>query len=450
MDQSIKDYFRCPDMDSDIEVGGSLSTNEGFFKFGANAICYGQCSDGLPAEQVTKDLLDASLGAAVNGNQISLPFDLPRVVENLRQERYTTKLHELAAQTPIGKSWRKLYYFLRPLLPVSVRKRFQKAYFVGWDKIVVPHWPVDFSVDALMKGVMALVLKSRHNEKVPFIWFWPDGAPSCAIMTHDVETQTGLDFCNHLMDLDASLGIKSSFQLIPETRYTTSDKTLSNFHTRGHEVNVHDLNHDGDLYQKKEEFLRRAVQINQYAKKFSSEGFRSGAMYRNQSWYDAFEFSYDMSVPNVAHLEPQRGGCCTVMPYFIGDILELPLTTIQDYSLFHILGDYSTNLWIQQMELILEQNGLMSFIAHPDYLMEPRAREVYLELLTHLAKMHVDKNLWIALPGDVNRWWRNRSQMQLVRHGDQWQIEGPDAHRARVAYATLAGNRVVYTLNGAS
>ena len=62
-------------------------------------------------------------------------------------------------------------------------------------------------------------------------------------------------------------------------------------------------------------------------------------MYREQQWFDAFEFSYDMSVPNVAHLEPQRGGCCTVMPYFVGDILELPLTTTQDYSLFHILGD---------------------------------------------------------------------------------------------------------------
>ena len=60
-----------------------------------------------------------------------------------------------------------------------------------------------------------------------------------------------------------------------------------------------------------------------------------------------------MSVPNVAHLEPQRGGCCTVMPYFIGDILELPLTTTQDYSLFHILGDYSIALWKQQIELIL-------------------------------------------------------------------------------------------------
>jgi len=72
-------------------------------------------------------------------------------------------------------------------------------------------------------------------------------------------------------------------------------------------------------------------------------------MYRNQDWYDSFDFSYDMSAPNVAHLDPMRGGCCTVMPYFIGKILELPVTTSQDYTLFHMLNDYSIDLWKQQL-----------------------------------------------------------------------------------------------------
>jgi hypothetical protein len=101
--------------------------------------------------------------------------------------------------------------------------------------------------------------------------------------------------------------------------------------------------------------------INRYAKAFQAFGFRAGAMYRNLDWYEALEFSYDMSVPNVAHLDPQRGGCCTVMPYFIGNILELPLTTTQDYSLFHIIGDYSTKLWKQQIKLVLQKHGLISF-----------------------------------------------------------------------------------------
>src|SRR4030095_13902574 len=108
---------------------------------------------------------------------------------------------------------------------------------------------------------------------------------------------------------------------------------------------------------------------------FECGGFRSGAMYREQRWYEAFGFAYDMSVPNVAHLEPQRGGCCTVMPYFVGDILELPLTTLQDYSLFHILDDYSLTLWQRQIASIREQHGLITFLAHPDYLVDPGALE---------------------------------------------------------------------------
>src|SRR5258708_12883080 len=46
--------------------------------------------------------------------------------------------------------------------------------------------------------------------------------------------------------------------------------------------------------------------------------------------------------------------------YFIGKIVELPLTTAQDYSLFHILDDYSIKLWKQQLALIRKRNGLMS------------------------------------------------------------------------------------------
>ena len=159
-------------------------------------------------------------------------------------------------------------------------------------------------------------------------------------------------------------------------------------------------------------------------KKFGSQGFRAGAMYRNQEWFDAFDFSYDMSVPNVAHLEPQQGGCCTVMPYFIGKILELPLTTIQDYSLFHILGEYSIDLWKRQIDLILQRNGLISFICHPDYLIESRAQGVYRELLGHLARLRAEKRVWISLPRDVDHWWRSRNQMKLLPQGEGWKIEG--------------------------
>ncbi len=439
MAQQLIDYFRCPDELPGFETSGQASADEGYFRFG-DAIGFGRLHGMEPTRYVTARMPEVAGG--VIDRHVRLPFDLSDVVTNLRQERYRqTSPLGLKRVTASGLTQRA-YYFLRPLLPVGVRKHLQKIRLSGWEKIAFPRWPVDFSVDTLMQNALALALKSGGPEEIPFIWFWPDGASSCAMMTHDVEGPSGGAFCSKLMDLDDSAGIRSAFQLVPEAQ--ASIHLLRDLRDRGFEVNLHDLNHDGYLFHSKAQFLERVVQINRYAREFDCRGFRAGAMYREQQWFDAFELEYDMSVPNVAHLEPQRGGCCTVMPYFVGDLLELPLTTVQDYSLFHILGSYSTALWKQQIELIMSRHGLVSFITHPDYLCAARAQGVYLELLTHLTDLCAEKNLWIAPPGDVNDWWRNRHQMTLVSDGDSWRIEGPDCHRARLAHAALEGDRVVY------
>ena len=130
-----------------------------------------------------------------------------------------------------------------------------------------------FTVDSLMQSALALVLKHRAIDKIPFIWFWPDGAPSCAMITHDVEATAGRDFCSHLMDLDDSYGMKSAFQIVPEGRYETSIRFFENLRGRGFETNLHDLNHDGRLFQNRQEFLRRAEQINGYARRVPMSRF---------------------------------------------------------------------------------------------------------------------------------------------------------------------------------
>jgi hypothetical protein len=136
------------------------------------------------------------------------------------------------------------------------------------------------------------------------------------------------------------------------------------------------------------------------------------------------------------------------MPYFIGRILEIPLTTVEDYSLFHILKDYSIGLWKQQCTLIRGRSGLMSFLAHPDYLIERRARKVYESLLDYLRAMIPEARIWSTLPGEVDLWWRARSQMRLVRRGADWEIEGPERERARVAYAVIDGDQFFYECAG--
>jgi hypothetical protein len=248
------------------------------------------------------------------------------------------------------------------------------------------------------------------------------------------------------MDIDESFGIPSSFQIVPEGRYPVPASFLAGIRDRGFEINVHDLNHDGFLYRSHDEFLRRVEQINSYGEQFGALGFRSAALYRRQEWYGALRFEYDMSVPSVAHLDAQRGGCCTVMPYFVGNILELPVTATQDYSLFHILNAYSLDLWRQQIDLVNEQHGLISFIVHPDYVLGGRAQNAYKELLSLLAHQRDAKHVWIAKPAEVNRWWRERSRMTLVREGEHWRIEGEGKERARIAYASNENGKLSIAL----
>ena len=440
-------YFRCPDSFALLAAPDDLSEDAGYFSFG-NAIGYGRVSGARPASNTGGPLPEVRAyrpsGAC---GLLAMPFDLAEVMTNLRQERYAQRSPGYLDALTGSAAARDAYYFLRPLLPVSVRKHLQKVRLAGRQSVTFPQWPVDFTVDTLVQAVSAALLKHRGLRRMPFVWFWPDGAEGCVMMTHDVESHAGRAFCGELMDLDDSFHVESSFQLVPES--DASDGLWDAIRSRGFEVNVHDLNHDGRLFQSKPEFMRRAAQINRYARIFQCRGFRAGGMYREQTWYDAFDFDYDMSVPSAAHLEPQRGGCCTAMPYFIGDILELPLTTTQDYSLFHILGIYSAALWKEQVELILARNGFVSFITHPDYLIERRARETYIELLRHLGALRSERNVWFAPPADVNRWWRDRHQMTLVADGNSWRVTGPGSERARVAYATLDGDRVVYSVSSA-
>jgi hypothetical protein len=441
--QLVKDHFRYAETLADFVVTGELSKEPGYFRLGSDAICYGQYSAGLPAHRVTEALPHAD--PSVTSNSVKLPFDAEQVINNLRSEKYFS---DAAASEKGGLKAvvRSMYYLVRPLMPVAVRKHLQKLYLRGWDTVPFPTWPVDGTVETIQDRLLYLSMKACKVDRLPFIWFWPDGASSCTLMTHDVETTAGVEFCGKLMDLNDSFGIKSSFQVVPEKRYTVSTAFLDSIRQRGFEVNVHDLNHDGHLFREREEFLLRAEKINSYGRQFGARGFRSAVLYRKVEWFDALKFDYDMSIPNVAHLDPQRGGCCTVMPFFIGDMVELPVTAIQDYSLFNILNDYSIRIWKDQITRIRQKHGLVSFIVHPDYIIDEAARRVYADLLQYLSDLRAQGETWITLPREAAKWWRQRNQMQLVQDGDALRIEGEGAERARIAYAAIEGDRIVYQL----
>ena len=443
MVQRLAEYYRCPEEYSSFALLGTLSGKPGYFRFGQDTICYGRYIGRETASRPEDRQFDAFRDTEIKNGTVYLPFDPSEVVDNLRLENYAPDWRGHFSTSVIAR----IYYLLRPFLSVGIRKHIQEFHFRGWNDLTFPRWPADCSVDNLLSQLLALFLKTSVIDRIPFIWFWPRGASSCAIITHDVETEVGCRFCSELMDTDDAAGVKASFQVIPEQRYIVTPEFLATIRDRGFEIVIHDLNHDGHLYRNRKQFLRRASKINSYATLYGAKGFRAASLYRKQLWYDALEFSYDMSIPNVAHLDPQRGGCCTVMPFFVGKILELPVTTTQDYTLFNILNDCSMDLWKQQMDIIRQKHGLISFIVHPDYIVKSQHRSTYEALLLYLGGMRENNGLWIATPGEVNCWWRQRSEMRLSKTASGWRIEGPGSERACLAYAVLKGDGLKYELS---
>jgi hypothetical protein len=443
MNRALLDRYLCPERFVDLQLIGQLSNDHGYFRFGPNTTCYGRSSSGFRSDRVDHTLYDALSDVAVHGTTVAVPFNPTDVIDNLRLERYANQDGD-GGLSRLERILKDAYYVFRPLMPIQLRKHLQRAHLNGWRDLSFPRWPVDPTVEDLCEQLLLLSMKARGVDRAPFIWFWPDGAESCVAITHDVETERGRDFCAELMSINESFGIKASFQVVPEGRYEISETFIRAIRDRGFEINIQDLNHDGNLFRDPEEFGRRARRINKYAEAYGASGFRAAVLYRNLEWYDALQFSFDMSVPNVAHLDPQKGGCCTVMPYFFGKTLEIPVTTTQDYTLFHLLNDYSLELWKAQTNLIVERNGLVSFIIHPDYIIKERARDVYRNLLTFLCEVGQRGRMWFALPGEIDRWWRARHEMRIVGQDGNWRIEGDSAERAKLAFAHRVGDRLEY------
>jgi peptidoglycan/xylan/chitin deacetylase (PgdA/CDA1 family) len=369
----------------------------------------------------------------------TLPFNPSEVIDNLRLERYARKSKTYR--------WQKnVYYALRPWLSPALRILVKKVQLRGWKNISFPEWPVDRTVENISEQLLLLSLQIHKTDRIPFVWFWPRGAQGCIMMTHDVERMAGRDACAQLMDLDDSFDIKASFEIVPEGRYDISPNLLDAIKRRGFEIGIHDLNHDGKLFDQRDEFLLRANKINQYAKQYGATTFRSAILYRQPEWYDALQLSCDMSIPNVAHLDPQRGGCCTVMPYFIGNVVELPVTTTQDYMLVHLLRQRNIDLWKEQTSMVLKKSGLVSFIVHSDDVMTGHVRPLYQDLLTYLQELRSSAHLWFALPREIDQWWRLRSKMFLVGDGESWKICGEGSDQAVVAYASSASGKLVYSI----
>jgi hypothetical protein len=292
-----------------------------------------------------------------------------------------------------------------------------------------PRWPLETGLHDLYELLFAL-LGELSNEPIPWIAPWPNDYSWALVLTHDVETQQGYEQLDLLRDVEVARGRRSSWNFVAG-RYAVDDEVVRRLTDDGFEIGVHGLYHDGrDL--EPSVVGERLPAMSAAAARWNATGFRAPATRRVWEVMPTLGFDYDSSYPDTDPFEPDGGGCCTWLPFFNGEMVELPITLPQDHTIFTILRQPGESLWLRKADQLRQRGGLALLITHPDYMLDAPSREAYDRFLAALAS---DRTAWAALPREVSSWWRRRAASHIERIGGRWEIVGPAAGEGRVAFA---------------
>lgn len=311
------------------------------------------------------------------------------------------------------KAWRLtptklLYYVIRPAIPRRLRPLIRGG--VARRQKSLADWPIE---DRYVRFQFALVrahLETGGAQALPFIHFWPHGKRFALVLTHDVESAEGQRFVRQLADLEEESGFRSSFNFVANS-YAVEYRLLDELRGRGFEIGVHGLKHDGLLFSSKAVFEKRAKMINHLLSEWGAVGFRSPMTHRNPEWMQALNVEYDSSFFDTDPFEPMPGGTMSIWPFFLGRFVELPYTLVQDHTLMITLGERSPRIWLEKVDFLSRYSGMALSLTHPDYLLEPRRLAVYEQFLQAMKERD---DYWHALPKEVARWWRARTQATSI------------------------------------
>ncbi len=297
----------------------------------------------------------------------------------------------------------RIYFGLKPFVPLSLRLAARRWIIGNLRPKVSDRWPI-----------------SPGSERPPEGWpGWPEGKQFAFVLTHDVESQKGLDRVKALAEVEMKYGFRSSFNFIPEGPYDVPAELRQWLVTNGFEVGVHDLHHNGKLYRDREEFRHSAARINHHLKEWGAVGFRSGFMLNRLDWMHDLEASYDASTFDTDPFEPQPEGMNTIFPFWLpnprgnrkdgspGGYVELPYTLPQDSTLFVHMREKSPAIWLKKLDWVKDHGGMAAVIVHPDYVSFPGDApskrtfplEYYEALLQHVQNCGIKP--WHVLPKEV-------------------------------------------------
>ena len=305
------------------------------------------------------------------------------------------------------KKWINDYYHaLKPLIPRDLQIYLRRKIVRLKLRSCRYDWPID-----------------QKAGRAPAGWNgWPEGKKFALVLTHDVDTARGNERCRALMDVEESLGFRSSFNFVP-LRYDVSASLRQALEQRGFEVGVHGLYHDGKYYTSREQFKERAQKINHYLKEWKCAGYRAPCMFHKLDWFHDLDIEYDASTFDTDPFEPYTEGVGTIFPFVVAcdhrktKYVELPYTLPQDFTLFVLMQMKNIDTWKKKLEWIAQHGGLVLMNTHPDYMNfngskcgnEEYPIQYYRDFLAHVRSSYAGQ-YWHVLPRELARFWKNEAR----------------------------------------
>ena len=294
---------------------------------------------------------------------------------------------------------RTVFYKIKPLMPRLLQIFIRRQLVIKKLSACNEFWPIDENA-----GI------------APLEWrMWPQGKKFALVLTHDVEKEIGQDRSFQLAEIEQKIGFVSSFNFVPQ-RYKVSSVLRNRLISRGFEVGVHDLNHDGKLFSSYSMFRTRSLLINKYLQEWGAVGFRAASMHHNLNWIGELNIEYDCSTFDTDPFEPQSEGVGTIFPFWVNlkkgesGFVELPYTLPQDFTLFVLMKHESIDIWKKKLEWIVAKGGMALINVHPDYINfenHPNGNEeypidFYKDFLIHIEKTYPNQYCNI-LPRELSR-----------------------------------------------
>jgi peptidoglycan/xylan/chitin deacetylase (PgdA/CDA1 family) len=310
--------------------------------------------------------------------------------------------------------WQRGYYRVRPVLPSSVRARLRRLLLKGSAAGGRLGWPVEERFVRFMESVWAALVGRDPALAAKATPFWPGDATFAVVLTHDVESAWGLANLNTLLDVELERGFRSAVNIVAGD-YPVPPSLPATLRSAGFEVGVHGWRHDGRLFSSPDHFLASAKRINDTLRQWTAVGFRSPMTHRNPEWMQELDIEWDSSFFDTDPFEPMGGGVMSIWPYAIGRFVELPYTLAQDHTLMQTLGDTSPECWLVKLRFIAAHRGMALLNTHPEYLCHAGRLSLYERFLDEVRSLG---GYWHALPSDVARWCRMRSETVDVACND--------------------------------